>query len=110
MWESACQALTTATPTATLGRAVSWSADPSAKVHHEIAGDTRFSSTWGGGVKAYAGENLGFRVSARWTPTYIKSEPSGIWCNPWWPWGCYVLSEADFSNQFELAGGVVLRF
>jgi opacity protein-like surface antigen len=75
-----------------------------------IEGSTKFSFTWGGGVKAYAGRNFGIKVVGRWTPTYIKSDPSGIWCSPWWPWGCYVLEETDYSNQFELAGGVIFRF
>jgi hypothetical protein len=75
-----------------------------------IEGETRFSSTWGGGVKAYVGRNFGFKVVGRWTPTYIKSDPGGIWCSPWWPWACYVLENPDYSNQLELAGGVVFRF
>ena len=75
-----------------------------------IEGDTRFSFTWGGGVKAYVGRNFGFKAVGRWTPTYIKSDPGGIWCSPWWPWACYVLDNPDYSNQFELAGGVIFRF
>ena len=75
-----------------------------------IESSTRFSTTWGGGVKAFAGRNVGFKAVARWTPTYIKSDPAGIWCSPWWPWGCYQLVETDHSNQFEMAAGVIIRF
>lgn len=75
-----------------------------------IEGETRFSSTWGGGLKLYAGETLGVKVMGRWTPTYIKSDASGIWCSPYWPWACYVVGEADYANQLELSGGITLRF
>jgi hypothetical protein len=74
----------------------------------EIGGETQFSSTWGGGVKIFPGPRFGIRLQARWTPTYIKSEAAGWWCDPFW--GCYVVSNAQYSNQFELKGGVTLRF
>ena len=76
----------------------------------DISGETRFSTTWGAGVKLYPGENVGLRLGGRWTPTYIKSDPSGVWCSPYWPWNCWVLSEADYANQFELSAGVSFRF
>jgi opacity protein-like surface antigen len=75
-----------------------------------VASSTRFSTTWAGGVKVYPGRNVGFKAAARWTPTYIKSDPAGIWCSPWWPWGCYQLVETDYSNQFELNAGITFRF
>lgn len=43
-----------------------------------IDSSTRFSTTWGGGVKVYPGRNVGLKLTARWTPTYIKSDPGGI--------------------------------
>ena len=43
---------------------------------------TKFSFTWGGGVKLYPTPHFGVRLSARWTPTYIKSDAGGIWCDP----------------------------
>jgi hypothetical protein len=72
-----------------------------------ISGETRFSTTWGGGVKVYPGAHVGFSAMARWTPTYIKSDPAGMWCG-WY--GCYVLSDPQYSNQFEMSGGISLRF
>ena len=45
-----------------------------------IGGETRLSSTWGAGVKFYAGPNVGARVGIQWTPTYIKSDAVGWWC------------------------------
>jgi len=76
----------------------------------DVSGETRFSTTWGAGVKVYPRENVGLRLGGRWTPTYIKSDPAGVWCSPYWPWGCWVVSEADYANQFELSAGLSFRF
>jgi hypothetical protein len=83
---------------------------PGAINGQQIESKTRFSSTWGVGIKAYAGRHFGLKIVGRWTPTYIKSEPGGIWCSPYWPWGCYQLVESDYSHQFEFAGGLIFRF
>ncbi len=74
----------------------------------EIGGEARFSTTWGAGLKLHPGKRVGIRLSGRWTPTHIKSDAAGWWCDPYW--GCYVLSDAQYSNQFELTGGITLRF
>jgi hypothetical protein len=73
-----------------------------------LNGTTKFSTTWALGVKVYPGKNVGLLLEGRWTPTYIKSDSAGWWCDPYW--GCYVVSNAQYSNQFELAGGLTLRF
>lgn len=77
---------------------------------NSIEGNTRFSSTWGGGVKIMASEHVGFRFTARWTPTYINSDATGIWCSSYYGGGCWVVGNANYSNQFELGGGLVFRF
>ena len=74
----------------------------------EERGNTQFSWTFGAGVKAYATPNLGFKGMVRWTPTYIKSDPAGYWCDPFY--GCWVLGDSDYSQQFEMSGGVTFRF
>jgi hypothetical protein len=75
----------------------------------EVGGDTKFSSTWAAGVKVFPGGNsFGIRLEGRWTPTYIKSDEAGWWCDPYW--GCYVVGDAQYANQWELSGGIVLRF
>ncbi len=74
----------------------------------DISGNTKFSTTWAAGVKLYPGKNLGLRLEARWTPTYIKSDAAGWWCDPYW--GCYMVGNAQYANQFELSGGITLRF
>ena len=74
----------------------------------KINGATKFSTTWGGGVKAFAGPHVGFQFMMRWTPTYIKTDASGVWCNPWW--GCWVTGNDHYSHQLGFSGGLVLRF
>lgn len=70
---------------------------------------TKFSTTWGSGVKLYASDHFGFKGGVRWTPTYMKTTAGGVWCSPWWP-TCWVVGNDHFSHQFELSGGVVVRF
>ena len=75
---------------------------------HQIGGNTRFSTTWALGLKLNASRNVGIRLEGRWTPTYIKSDAAGWWCDPYW--GCYVTENPQFANQFEVGGGITLRF
>lgn len=75
-----------------------------------VDGSTRFSTNWGGGIKMYPSSNVGIKIMARWTPTYIKSDPGGIWCSPFWPWICWRVSDTQYSHQFQLAAGITLRF
>ena len=76
----------------------------------EVDGATRFSTTWGGGVKFFFTPSFGVKAGVRWTPTYIKSDPEGIWCSPYYPWSCWVVGDADYSQQAELSAGIVIRF
>jgi outer membrane protein W len=73
-----------------------------------LSGFSRFSSTWGAGVKMYGASKVGGKFGVRWTPTYIKSDASGWWCDPYW--GCYLVGNAQYANQFELNGGVTFKF
>jgi hypothetical protein len=74
----------------------------------ETGSETQFSTTWGAGVKVYGGSNVGFRAGIHWTPTYIKSDSEGWWCDPYW--GCYTVADAKYSNQLQFNGGVTIRF
>ena len=74
----------------------------------ETEGNSLFSTTWGLGVKMYPSPRVGINLGVRWTPTYIKSDATGWWCDPYW--GCYVVGDAQYSNQFEFSGGLVFRF
>ncbi len=73
----------------------------------EIPGQSRFSSTFGGGVKVYRGR-IGARAELRMTPTYIKSDATGWWCDPYW--GCYATSKSQYASQIQMTGGVTVRF
>jgi hypothetical protein len=78
-------------------------------IQFETGSETQFSGTFGGGVKVYPSPNVGVRFGARITPTYIKSDAAGWWCDPYWG-GCYLVGSAQYSNQFEFSGGLTLRF
>ena len=79
-----------------------------ANAPRDILGETRFSWTAAAGVKIYPAKAFGLRLEGRWTPTYIKSDAVGWWCDPFW--GCYLVGDAQYANQFELATGITFRF
>ena len=74
----------------------------------KIDGGTQFSGTFGLGAKffPFGSPKFGLRVEARYTPTYIKSDPGGWWCGLW---GCYLTEDPQYANQFELNGGIILK-
>jgi hypothetical protein len=73
-----------------------------------ISGPVRFSALIGAGVKTWVNDNFGFKLGAVYTPTYITSDAEGWWCDPYW--GCYLVGDHKYSNQFQLQGGVTFRF
>jgi hypothetical protein len=73
-----------------------------------IPGVTKFSWAVGAGVKAYPSPHVGIRAAVRWVPTYIKTDGYGWWCDPFW--GCVPVGNTQYSNQFELSGGLSFRF
>jgi hypothetical protein len=73
-----------------------------------VQGLTRFSWAAGAGIKAYPSPHVGFRAAVRWVPTWIKTDQVGWWCDPFW--GCVPAGNTQYSNQFELSGGVTVRF
>ena len=77
-------------------------------VQSTLPGVSRFSTTWGAGVKAYGAGRIGARAGLRFTPAHIKSDSAGWWCDPYW--GCYAVTDAQYASQFEFNGGVTFRF
>jgi hypothetical protein len=73
-----------------------------------LGSETQFSTTWGTGVKIFPSPHVGLRIGLHFTPTYIKSDAGGWWCDPWY--GCYLVGNAQYSNQFQFNGGVTFRF
>ena len=74
----------------------------------ETQGNSKFSGIAGAGLKIYPSPRVGVNLGVRWVPTYIKSDEAGWWCDPYW--GCYVVGDAQYSNQFHLQGGIFFRF
>jgi opacity protein-like surface antigen len=79
-----------------------------AGVSRSIGGETQFSTTWAGGVKIFPAPKVGIRLAFEWTPTYIKTDSVGWWCDPYW--GCYLVGNAQYSNSLQFNGGVTVRF
>lgn len=75
----------------------------------DLPAKLRFSTTWGAGIKIYPVRNVGIFGGVRWTPTQIKSDVAGWWCDPWWG-GCWVDDKTQYSTQWEFEGGLNLRF
>ena len=78
-----------------------------AGVNRSLGGETQFSTTWAAGVKVHA-RAVGLRLAAEWTPTYIKTDSAGWWCDPYW--GCYLVGNSQYSHQFQFNAGVMFRF
>ena len=68
----------------------------------DIESETKLSFGIGGGLKWLPSKRLGLRLQARYTPTYLNDQGSDF-CDPFG--FCQ-----SWLNQFELAGGVSLRF
>jgi outer membrane protein W len=73
-----------------------------------IDGESKLSPTFGAGAKMFLNPRIGVRIEGRYTPTYIRSDPVGWYGDPYW--GYYVVEEAQYSNQLEVAGGLTYRF
>jgi len=68
----------------------------------DIDTETKLSFGLGAGLKWLPSKRLGARLQARYTPTYLHDKGSDF-CDPFG--FCQ-----DWLHQFELSGGVVLRF
>jgi hypothetical protein len=73
----------------------------------DLSSTTKFSFNLGGGGKVFFHNNVGVRFQARWIPTFIQSGEA-IWCD-WYGW-CWAVPTGDYLHQFELTGGLILRF
>jgi outer membrane protein W len=71
-------------------------------------GNTQFSTTFSTGAMFNLNPNFGLKAGISWTPTYIKSDAAGYWCDPWY--GCYLVGDSQYSNQFHFEGGFVIKF
>jgi hypothetical protein len=77
-------------------------------MHSSGSSTTKFSFGVGGGVKYFVSRHLGFRIQARYAPTYLYSTSSGIWCD-WWGY-CWTIPNDHFLHQGDVTTGLILRF
>jgi hypothetical protein len=68
--------------------------------------ESQFSTIWGGGVKYYHNERMGIKLTGRWTPTYVKSDDVGYWCNYY---GCWAVGDPDYINQLAITAAIFIR-
>jgi hypothetical protein len=73
-----------------------------------LSSESKFSFSFGGGAKFYFAERLGLMLMGRWTPTYINSSAGGYFCGP--IYGCWVVSDSQYFDQFEASVGLIIRF
>lgn len=69
--------------------------------------ETNFSAGFGGGVKVFASDHVGFRFEGRGYLTFLDSTGSGIFCGPS---GCLVGVSSDVLGQFEGRAGLIIAF
>src|SRR5215510_1905091 len=74
-----------------------------------VDGATRFAFALGGGAKYNLSKHFGLRGQAKWSPTYITTTNGGYWCDPFWG-GCWVVGNDHYMHEFDLSGGITLRF
>jgi len=74
-----------------------------------VSGATRFAFAFGGGAKYYLSRHLGLRGQAKYSPTYLTTTNGGYWCDPFWG-GCWVVGNDHYLHEFDLSGGIMLRF
>ena len=55
------------------------------------------------------GNKSGLRGQAKWSPTYITTSDAGYWCDPFWG-GCWVVGNDHYLHEFDVSGGIILRF
>ncbi len=71
----------------------------------ELDVETRFSMSFGGGVKLFVTDWIGLRLEARAYPTFISSTGS-LFCSG----GCVANVESDIFWQFETNAGLIIAF
>lgn len=75
-----------------------------------VQGSTRFTFAIGAGAKYNMGNHFGLRGQFRYAPTYLTTTNNGgYWCDPVWG-GCWVTGNSHYLNEFDITGGVTLRF
>ena len=75
-----------------------------------VQGSTRFIFALGAGAKYNIAKHIGLRGQFRYAPTYLTTTSNGgYWCDPFWG-GCWVTGNSHYLNEFDITGGITLRF
>jgi opacity protein-like surface antigen len=74
-----------------------------------VSGSTRFTYALGGGAKYNVSRHFGLRGQMRWAPTYLTTTHGGYWCDPVWG-GCWAVGNSHYLHEFDITGGITLRF
>jgi len=69
-------------------------------------GDTRFSLSFGGGVKYFLARNIGFRLDARAFLTQTDSDSAAFCVNG----VCRIHYDGDFITQYTVSAGIIVGF
>jgi len=72
----------------------------------DFGDDSKFSLSLGGGAKYRFNDRLGLKLLGRWITTEINDDDE-IYCGAF---GCYVVEDSNFLNQFEFTAGLAIRF
>jgi hypothetical protein len=74
-----------------------------------VRGTSRFAFSVGAGVKRNLGKHFGLRGQMKYSPTYITTTNGGYWCDPFWG-GCWQVGNNHYLNEFDVTGGLTVRF
>lgn len=75
----------------------------------EFSKVTRFSGSFGGGIKYYFADHVGARLGIRWLPVYLNSKSAGYGtCSP--IYGCYTYYGSNFLSQGDAYTGLIVGF
>ena len=74
----------------------------------EVASESRFSTTWAAWLQAVPRPQREHRARGPLTPTLVKHVATGWGCDP--AGAAWVAERAQYSSQWELSGGLTLRF
>lgn len=69
--------------------------------------ETRFSWTFGGGVKALVSDHVGFRLDGRFYSTFIEEDDDEVFCSPDY---CVTFEDATLFFQWDVKAGIVIGF
>ena len=68
----------------------------------------RFAWDIGAGLRHDFNDRAALRLDGRWIPTWFTTG-TGVYCDPYYYYGCYPAATGEFYDQFELTGGLIIK-